>query len=123
MKKLFIVLLMAVVVLLPSCESEEEKALRETREACVDIVETVADVLEDVGPDNGMSDSELDEIRTLVADFKEDVKNETTIDGIKNLADDTLEPLMFYAMFCVDEATFNDVYGNLASKYPELLGN
>lgn len=123
MKKLFIVLLMAVVVLLPSCESEEEKALRETREACVDIVETVADVLEDVGPDNGMSDSELDEIRTLVADFKEDVKNETTIDGIKDLADDTLEPLMFYAMFCVDEATFNDVYGNLASKYPELLGN
>lgn len=123
MKKLFIVLLMAVVVLLPSCESEEEKALRETREACVDIVETVADVLEDVGPDSGMSDSELDEIRTLVADFKEDVKNETTIDGIKDLADDTLEPLMFYAMFCVDEATFNDVYGKLEGKYPELLGN
>lgn len=123
MKKLFIVLLMAVVVFLPSCESEEEKALRETREACVDIVETVADVLEDVGPDSGMSDRELSEIKTLVADFKEDVKNETTIDGIKDLAEDTLEPLLFYAIFVVDEATFNDVYGKLESKYPELLSN
>lgn len=120
MKKLFIVLLMAVVVLLPSCESEEEKALRETREACVDIIETVADVLENKGV--GISDKEYAELNALVDEFKENVKNEATIDGIKDLAADALDPLMLYAMFTLDGNTYKEVYDELETKYSGILG-
>ena len=117
MKKIFVVMIVLMVMLLPSCASKEEKVLNEAREKYEDIFDGFADILKD---NDNLSKNDVDDMNEMIDIAKTKMAEAETVEAIEEAGKNTTANLMFMAMFVLTEEEFMDHVNKIVDKYPDL---
>lgn len=118
MKNFLIILIVAMIALLPSCESNEEKMIRQTKEDYIDIAEDLLDLFK--GTD--ISDADFDAMKADVDEFKKTLKNTSDMSVIKEETIDLVDNFVFTAYFYVDMDTIDEYLTENQGTHPEIFG-
>ena len=115
MKKIIICMLIALL-LVPSCKSEEEKAIDTSRKMYEDVIDGLYDIIKD----GGITGNDKDDVDEVVAAFSNAVKNATSEDEVDEIGTETAGTLLLISLFYTDEDTLNEFMEETVRKYPEL---
>ena len=117
MRKILIVLMALMVMLLPSCASEEEKALNSARDKYEDILDGFADLLKD---NDNLSKNDVSDMNEMIDIAKTKMAEAETVEAIDEAGKNVTANLMFMSMFVLTEDEFMEHVNKIVDKYPDL---
>ena len=117
MRKILIVMIALMITILPSCASEEEKALNEARDKYEDILDGFADLLKD---NDNLSQNDVDDMNEMISIAKTKMSEAATVEAIEAAGRNATANLMFMSMFVLTEDEFMDHVNKIVEKYPDL---
>ena len=114
MRKILIIMLLLVIMLFPSCKSEEDKA----KDMYITAIDELGDLLLEVNID----EDDKAEIAEMIEGFKDSFNEETELEEIKSAGEEALGNLFFGALFYLTEDQLTGYITDITRKYPELEG-
>ena len=117
MRKILIVLIALMVMLLPSCASEEEKALNSARDKYEDILDGFADLLKD---NDNLSKNDVSDMNEMIDIAKTKMAEAETVEAIDEAGKNATANLMFMSMFVLTEDEFMEHVNKIVDKNPDL---
>lgn len=117
MRKIFVVMIVFMIMLLPSCASEEEKALNSARDKYEEILDGFADLLKD---NDNLSKNDVEDMNEMINIAKTKMADAETIEAIEEAGKNATANLMFMSMFVLTEDEFMDHVNKIVKKYPDL---
>ena len=117
MRKILIVLIALMVMLLPSCASEEEKALNSARDKYEDILDGFADLLKD---NDNLSKNDVSDMNEMIDIAKTKMAEAETVEAIDEAGKNATANLMFMSMFVLTEDEFMEHVYMIVDKNPDL---
>lgn len=117
MRKIFVAMIVLMVMLLPSCASEEEKEMKAEREKYAYILDEFADVLKN---DDDLSKNDIKDMNEMISIAKTKMVEAETLDEIQEAGQTAAANLTFMAMFVLTEDEFMDYVDKIVDKYPDL---
>ena len=112
MRKILIIMLLLMIMLFPSCKSEEDKA----KDMYITAIDELGDLLLEVNID----EDDKTEIAEMIEGFKDSFNEETALKEIRNTGEEALGNLFFGALFYLTEDQLTEYITDITKKYPEL---